>query len=144
MKITSTLLFLLFFVGCASSGELTVTLFRSGGVSGITERYAVDQDAIGTKTIALGTDSEAKRSTYSIDRQLAQNVRRLVTDSLASLAAITMNDTGEVTTGLQIDAGTMHEKITWENVDPPKLATPVLDSLYRMMLHVEEEMIPPQ
>jgi hypothetical protein len=38
----------------------------------------------------------------------------------------------------------MHQKITWANVDPPKLATPMLDSLYHMMLRVEAEMIPPQ
>ncbi len=143
MKITLALLLPLFFVGC-SSDTCTVTLFRTGGVSGITERYAVDQSALGTKTIALGTDSDAKRSTYSIDRQLADNVHRLVTDSLASFAAITLNDTGEMTTGLQIDARTMHEKITWANIDPPKLGTPVLDSLYRLMLRVEAEMIPQQ
>ena len=111
---------------------------------GITERYSVNRKALGTKTTHLASILDAKRSTYSIDGQLAQNVQRLVTDSVATLAAITMNDTGEETTGLQIDMRAMHEKITWANIDPPKLGTPVLDSLYRMMLHVEAEMIPPQ
>jgi hypothetical protein len=140
MKITLALLFLLF-CGC-STEELTVTLFRTGEVSGITERYSVNQDALGTKTIALGTDSDAKRSTYSIDRQLARRVQRLVTDSSASLAAISINDTGGVTTGLQVDTRSIHQKITWVNIDPPQHVTPAFDSLYRMMLQVEAEMIP--
>jgi hypothetical protein len=142
MRITLPFLFLLV-CGCASN-ECTVTLIRTGEVSGITERYSVDQAALGTKIKALGTDSDAKRTTYSIDRQLAQNVRGLVTDSLTSLMAITLNDTGEVTTGLQIDTHNTHQKITWANVDPPKLPTPIIDSLYHQMLRVEAEMIPPQ
>ena len=141
MKITLALLFLLV-CGCASNEVTVVTLVRTGEVSGITERYSVNQDALGTKTIALGTDSDAKRSTYSIDRQLARRVQRLVTDSLASLTAIKLNDTGEVTTGLQIDTRNVHQKIIWANIDPPTFATPAFDSLYRMLLQVEAEMIP--
>ncbi len=145
MRILLALLFLLFIAGCASN-TFTVTLFRTSDVSGITERYAVDQGALGTKTVTLGSDSSAvsKRTTYSIDRQLTQSVHGLVTDSLAPLLAIKMDDTGEVTTGLQIDAGNSHQKISWADVDPPKLGTPVLDSLYHIMLHVEAEMIPSQ
>jgi hypothetical protein len=142
MRISIALLFLLV-CGCASN-ELTVTLVRTGEVSGITERYSVNQDALGTKSIALGPDSDAKRSSYPIDRQLALNVHKLVADSLASIAAIKLNDTGEVTTGLQIDSRNTHQEISWANVDPPKLATPVLDSLYHIMLRVEAEMIPLQ
>jgi hypothetical protein len=140
---TTLVLLLLLVCGCASN-ECTVTLIRTGEVSGITERYSVNQDALGTKIMALGTDSDAKRTTYSIDRQLALNVHTLVTDSLASLEAIQLNDTGEVTTGLQIDTHNSHQKIMWANVDPPKLATPIVDSLYHTMLRVEAEMIPPQ
>jgi hypothetical protein len=145
MRILLALLFLLFIAGCASN-TFTVTLFRTSEVSGITERYAVDQNAFGTKTVTLGSDSNAvsKRTTYSIDRQLTQSVRGLVTDSLSTFLAIKMSDTGEVTTGLQIDAGNNHEKITWADVDPPKLGTPVLDRLYHIMLHVEADMISPQ
>jgi hypothetical protein len=145
MRILLALLFLLCIAGCASN-TFTVSLIRTSEVSGITERYSVDQSALGTKTVTLGSDSSAvsNRTTHSIDRQLTQSVRGLVTDSIASLLAIKMSDTGEVTTGIQFDAGNNHQKITWADVDPPKLGTPVLDSLYHIMLHVEAEMILPQ
>jgi hypothetical protein len=131
------------FAGCASN-EFTVTLFRTGAVSGITERYSVNQDGLGTKIIALSADSESKRSTYSIDHQLTLKVRTFVKDSLAFLVPIPMRDTGEMTTGLQIDEKNVHREIMWAKVDPPKLASSALDSLYHIMLRVEAEMTSPQ
>jgi hypothetical protein len=143
MRIPLALLLLLFFAGCASD-TFTVTLVRTGGVSGITERYSVNQDGIGMKSVLLSMDSDSKPAMYSIDKQLAFRVHSLITGSLASFSAINMNDTGEMTTGLQIDARNTHKTITWLNVDPPKRVTPALDSLYRIMLRVEAEMIPPK
>jgi hypothetical protein len=143
MRIPLAILVLLFFTGCASE-MFTVTLVRTGEVSGITERYSVDQDGNGMKTIRLSTDSDSKPTTYSIDKQLTLRVQTLVTDSLASLTAINMNDTGEVTTGLQIDARNTHKSIMWANVDPAKPVPAVLDSLYRIMLRVEAQMIAPK
>jgi hypothetical protein len=142
MRFYFALLFLLL-VGCASD-KFSVTMFRTGGVSGISERYSINQDNRGVRSISLGDDSDAKRSNYTIDGQLTSRVHALVVDSLASLSAIKMRDTGELTTGLQIDARNVHMEISWANIDPPDSATPLLDSLYRTMLLVEAKMIPPR
>jgi hypothetical protein len=140
MRIPSALIFLLVFSGCASDA-FTVTLFRTARATGVTERYAVNQDAIGTKTITLPADTDFIRSTYTIDPKLVAKIHVLITDSLASLAALELHDTGELTTGLHIDTRNTHKEISWANVDPPKLATPLLDSLYHIMLRAEAEMI---
>ncbi len=139
MRIILALLVLPIFFGCASNA-FTVTLIRTGTVSGITERYAVNQDAVGTKSIALGTDSDAKRSTYAIDPQLMLRVRALAVDSFPLLSAITLHDTGEVTTGIEIDAHHSHVEIMWAKVDPPRNEPSVLDSFYQLMLRVEGRM----
>ncbi len=133
----------MFLVGCASE-TFTVTLFRTKGVSGISERYSIDQDNHGIRSIALGDDSDAKRSSYTIDGQLTSRVHTLAVDSLVSLSAIKMRDTSELTTGLLIDARNAHVEISWANIDPPDSASPLLDSLYRTMLLVEAKMIPPR
>ncbi len=140
MRISSALILLLFFSGCASNA-FTVTLFRTARTTGVTERYAVNEDALGTKTIALPADSDSKPATFAIDPKLVANIHVLIMDSLASLAAIDLHDSSELTTGIDIDARNTHKEISWANVDPPKLTTPVLDSLYHIMLRVEAEMI---
>ncbi len=119
-------------------------MFRTSEVSGVTERYSVNQNAIGTKSILLGADTAANRSTHLVDRQLILQVRNLVLDSLTSLSSILMRDSGVVTTGIQIDALHSHIAITWPKVDPPINAPPLLDSLYNLMLRVESKMITPQ
>lgn len=142
MRFSFTLLLLLC-CGCASE-EFRVTLIRAGEVSGITERYTVNQNALGTKTVTLPSDSEPKPTTYTIDSKLVADLRGLLTDSLATIAALNVHDTGALTTGLQIDKRDIHKTITWVSVDPPELPTPVLDSLYHLMLHVESEMAIPK
>jgi hypothetical protein len=146
MKIRLAILLLLF-SGCASR-QFTVTLFRSGGASSITERYSVNQDGIGTKLVNIPLDSESKKWTYSVDSKLLLALRGLMTDSLQTLSKIEMRDTtgaivpaGELMSGITIDAERMHKEITWPNLDPPNRQFPAFDSLYSIMLRVESNMV---
>ena len=145
MKIRLALLLLLV-TGCAPR-QFTVTLFRTGGASSIDERYSVNQDGVGNKTVKvhLGTivpnDSESKQWTYSVDPKLLAEIRGLITDSLQALSKIASHDTGELTSGITIAAEKTQSEITWANVDPPKMAMPAFDSLYSIMLRVESNMI---
>ncbi|HET6401421.1 MAG TPA: hypothetical protein VFH95_08490 [Candidatus Kapabacteria bacterium] len=138
MRLTLALVLALF-CGCASE-NFSVTLFRSNGASGISERYGVDQNGLGTKTVIALADSDSKRRTCAIDPALAAEVRRFVTDSLAPLSAIQLHDTSSAISGVQIVAGGEQREIAWANVDPPELSTPALDSLYHLMLRVETQM----
>jgi len=148
-------IFLLLFSGCASR-QFTVTLFRSGGASSITESYSVNQDGVGTKLakaplgMIVSADSASKQWTNSVDPKLLLELRGLMTDSLQSLSKIESHDTigttvhlGELTSGITIDAEKMHKEITWANIDPPRMDVPAFDSLYIIMLHVESNMISP-
>jgi hypothetical protein len=141
-------IFLVLVSGCASR-QFTVTLFRSGGASSITERYSVNQDGVGTKAVSvpLGTmvhsDSESKQWTHAIDPKLAMQVRGLINDSLEALSKIGLHDSSETTSGIRIDMEESHKEITWANVDPPKMFSPAFDSLYEIMLRVETNMMFP-
>jgi hypothetical protein len=140
MKLYLALFLLPLLASCASE-QFTVSLARTGAVSGIREQYSLDQDGIGTKTIGLTTDSESAHSNYHIDPSFTLRVRTLITDSIGSLKRVASQDTGEMTTSLQINTKNIHKEITWANVDPPEKASPAVDSLYHIMLHIEAEMI---
>ena len=139
MKIRLALLLILV-SGCASR-QFTVTFFRTGGVSSITERYSVNQDGVGTKLVKIPLDSESKQWTYSVDPKLLAELRGIMTDSIQSLSKIELHGTGELTSGITIDEEKTHNEITWANVDPPKMGVPAFDSLYSIMLRVESNMI---
>ena len=127
--------------GCASR-HFTVVLFRNDSASNIEERYAVDQDAVGTKTVKTPVDSESTAKKYTIDKLLVTKIDGLLYDSTKSLLAIDRKDKGEMISGIAIDEKNTHREITWSNVDPPVL-TPAFDSLYHLMLLVEQQMVSP-
>ena len=132
-------IFLFVLTGCSS--PFTVTLWRSGGVA--EERYAVDQDGVGTKTVEMPIDSETIK-TYKIDKVLVSKIGTLLHDSTKSLLAVELNSRGnEMTSGITIDEKNVHHEMTWADVDPPILNTPVLDSLYHLMLVARQQMTSP-
>ncbi|HEY3875328.1 MAG TPA: hypothetical protein VGM92_07610 [Candidatus Kapabacteria bacterium] len=133
-------LFVLFILsGCASS-DYTVTLFRTAQATGITERYSVDSKALGTKTVILPSDTNGLRSTHGIDHEIVQSIEAILRDSLSKIEQIPLHGTGSMTTGLTIDSRDTHTEISWPDIDPPKLETGAIDSLYHLMLRAEDEM----
>lgn len=125
--------------GCATS-DFTVTLFRTASSTGISERYSVDSKGNGTKTLVIPPDTSGIRTNHAIDPAIVEHLTHILHDSVTALNNLTHQGMGTVISGLDIETSDLKKELTWENIDPPKLSTGVVDSLYQLMLHAELEM----
>src|SRR5579883_3056278 len=104
-----TLLLVIAMYGCASH-NFTVTLFRSGGLTGIKESYSVNSRGMGMKVIEMPGDTESRCWRLQVDRKIVSEMQALLRDSLESIAAIELHATGELTTAILFIMGTfIHE-----------------------------------
>ncbi len=95
------------------------------------------------KVIEMPGDTESRCWRLQVDRKIVSEMQALLRDSLESIAAIELHATGELTTGILVDNGTVHHEMTWPNIDAPVLGTSIVDSLHHLMLRAESQMNTP-
>jgi len=125
-------------IGCAKPAFL-VTLSRSGGFSGTTQTYSVDQEGRGVRTGQWPQDS-ARSKVFTIDRGVTYAISDVLQRRFRELDTIHLQVRGNLTTSLNVKSDSLDIALSWPNLDPPVLQTAALDTLYHLMREVESRM----
>lgn len=131
-------LLLLLITGCAG-GSRTVAISHSGGVSGIEQRYSIDTKGLILERSKLSQDTFRIVRSGAADPILTRNIFAFVARYAHELDTLKLQGTGNLTTALTLTDGSYEKILQWPNLDPPHISTGVVDSLYQMMLGVQEQ-----
>jgi len=91
--------------------DLSVSLGRGGGFSGIWEGVRVEQDGAVIRWTGLGEREDGRRSGTLTESQMADIWRRLNEDDLLKT---NLSETGNMTSFIEVTANGATHKISWE------------------------------
>ncbi len=122
--------------GCAG-GPRSVSLSHTGGISGIEQRYSIERDGHIYERAKLSLDTLRITRSGVAEPRMTAEVFDVIERHQAELDTLKLQGSGNLTTTLAIEGKRVHS-LQWPNLDPPHISTTVVDSLYHMMLQIQE------
>jgi hypothetical protein len=124
--------------GCAG-GTRSVVLLHSGGFSGIEQQYSIDREGRIMERSKLSQDTLRTTRIGIADRSASDRVFEFIERHHVELDSLQLHGSGNLTTAIAIIDRKRLTKLQWPALDPPHLQTSVVDSLYQMMVAVQEQ-----
>jgi hypothetical protein len=119
--------------------RFTVTLSRGGGFSGLQEKYEFVDDGSTKKASRLPGEAERVFPSKPVP-EMVEPVRDFLNRHYDVIDTLDFQLTGNMTTSIILKLDDKEPRFSWPNLDPPRLETVVLDSLYQLMLEVQSMM----